>query len=371
MLFAIFATQHKAICIFCKYLLPSKGLFTKEKSLKMSKKDSFTVQSSFIQQLKDALPSNISLAEELSDLLEVSVDSAYRRIRGETALSIDEVVKICTHYKVPFNPLSHSPESSITFGIRPLDNDEASFEKYLNDILTDLKKIISFEEREMIYAAEEVPVFHHYGYKELTEFKFYFWNKSILNSKFTENKKFEFGIIKDSWIDLAKQIFNSYSKLPSTEIWTENTINSTLKQIAFYWDSGLFKNNTEALVVAEQLELMLISIEKQAEHSLKFVTGKTETLSEHKFLLYQSDVTIANNCMLVKTKSAMATYISYHTMNFMTTSSTNFCNDTDMWLKNLIKKATLLSGVSEKQRYQFFKAKYESINNLKDKISKG
>lgn len=337
----------------------------------MAKKEDLKVQSDFISRLKDVLPPNLSLADELSDLLEVSVDSAYRRIRGETSLSIDEVVKICTHYKLPFNPLGSNSESTITFGIRPLGSEGRTFEKYLNDILTDLKKIISFDEKDMIYAAEEIPVFHHYCFKELTAFKFYYWNKAILNSKEVENKKFEFGLMNEEWLAIANNIYNAYSQMPSTEIWTEDTVNSTLKQLTFYWESGLFKSNKDAMLVAEQLEQMLKNVEKQAELSAKFKTNSFDIASEHKFLLYQSDVTIGNNCMLVSMKNIMATYISYHTLNFMTTTSSSFCSDTDFWLKNLIKKATLLSGVSERQRYQFFKAKFESINTLKDKIAKG
>src|ERR1035437_6885835 len=111
----------------------------------MSKKGNYTIQKEFINKLKDILPSNLSLADELSDLLEVSTDSAYRRIRGETVLSIDEVVKICRHYKIPFSPVSEENPNTITFGIRPLTNDKQAFENYLIDLRNDLKKINGFE----------------------------------------------------------------------------------------------------------------------------------------------------------------------------------------------------------------------------------
>jgi len=41
---------------------------------------------------------------------------------------------------------------------------------------------------------------------------------------------------------------------------------------------------------------------------------------------------------------------------------------TELWLNNIIKKSTLISGVSEKQRYQFFKKAFNILDNLIDKI---
>ena len=61
----------------------------------MAKKTRESAQLVLMQRLKEALPPNISLVDALADLLEVSNDSAYRRIRGETALSIEEIAAIC------------------------------------------------------------------------------------------------------------------------------------------------------------------------------------------------------------------------------------------------------------------------------------
>ena len=122
--------------------------------------------------------------------------------------------------------------------------------------------------------------------------------------------------------------------------------------------------------VVDQFEKMVRNIEVQAENSIKSKSPqlKKMDLASVKFDLYRSDVTIGNNVILVKMNNIQATYISYHTMNFMTTTSAAFSDQTELWIKNLLKKATLISGVSEKYRYQFFKAKYESIAKLKEKI---
>ena len=54
------------------------------------------IQTDFLNQMRNKLPGNASFADELAELLNVSRDSAYRRIRGETVLSLDEVKKLLT-----------------------------------------------------------------------------------------------------------------------------------------------------------------------------------------------------------------------------------------------------------------------------------
>ncbi len=61
-------------------------------------------------------------------------------------------------------------------------------------------------------------------------------------------------------------------------------------------------------------------------------------------------------------------YVSYHTFNVMLTTNPGFCNETDLWLKNLIRKSNLISGVAEKQRYRYFKHVDEALKKLVRKI---
>jgi hypothetical protein len=54
----------------------------------------------------------------------------------------------------------------------------------------------------------------------------------------------------------------------------------------------------------------------------------------------------------------------------MVTLNESFCADIEYWLQNLIRKSVLISGVSEKQRYRFFKMKYDKVRKLREKIEK-
>ncbi len=334
----------------------------------MAKKEKENAQMVLMQRLKDALPANMSLVDELADLLQVSNDSAYRRMRGETALSIEEIAAICKRFKISFDAfINGSDNGMVTFSYKQLSNDINSYKHYLQNISNDLLKIGNFPDKQIIYAAEDVPLFHHFAHNDLTAFKIFYWNKSILNVKEFENQKYDKNLIEPELIEIANQVIERYSKIPSIEIWSDDTVNSTLKQIEFYWDSGIFKSKEDALLICKEVKLMLDRIKKQAEGNTKFDLHD-QPVGENNYTLYHSDVMIGNNCILVQMGPIKVSYLSYHTFNAMTTTNSFFSEETDIWLKNLIRKSNLISGVAEKQRYRYFKRIDDMLDKLISKI---
>ena len=61
-------------------------------------------QRQFVEQCKERKKTK-NFAQELSQLLGVNVDAAYRRLRGVTQLTFDEINKMCKHYSVSFDSI--------------------------------------------------------------------------------------------------------------------------------------------------------------------------------------------------------------------------------------------------------------------------
>jgi hypothetical protein len=112
-------------------------------------------------------------------------------------------------------------------------------------------------------------------------------------------------------------------------------------------------------------------VRRQAENNCKFLIGKQPGEFENNYTLYHSDVMIGNNYVLVTMGNVKASYLGYHTFNAMQTTNSNFNNENENWLKVLVRKSTQISGVAEKQRYQFFKKIEDNLRKLREKIEKG
>lgn len=324
---------------------------------------SLPIQNVFIQKLKENLPPNLGLAEELAEILDISTDSAYRRIRGETDLSIDEVFKITKKYNISVDSVFANLGDTVTFTYTKLTDNGDNFDKYLNRIHGHVKAIGAFSEKKITYIAEEIPLFYSFFSEKLTQFKLFYWQRSVLSVPDYQGKKFEFGIIPEHQVKLAMSAFEEYKNIPSVEVWTQETIHTVLKQVEFYVDSGVFKKKEDALEIVEEIRSMAQYLEKCAETGRKEISSTKENL-----LLYDSEVVLGTNCIYINTGPAKYAYITFNTLNSLTTNNHEFCEETEHWVKNIIKKSTLISGVAEKQRFQFFSKMYKNIDNCFERI---
>jgi hypothetical protein len=320
------------------------------------------VQEILIKKLKETVAPNVSLSEELADLLNISSDSAYRRLRNETEFTLKEVHAIARHFNISIDSLFAFKNDFVTCNYIKLTDSADNFEKYLGSLAAQLKGLRQLANRKIIYAAEEVPIFHSLGTDPLRAFKLFYWQRSVLNVPEYQSKQYATDIVPEKLMQLAGEIHESYKHVPSVEIWTDNTILTTVKQIEFYYESGAFGNKEDALLVLSHLDKMVDSLNGYSEHQ-----GKVQGSGEN-YKLYNSDLVIGTNCIHIRTDHFTSSYISFNTLNSLTTTNQVFCEEIEHWMKNLMKKSTLISGSAEKQRFRFFSNMRKHIAACQERI---
>jgi plasmid maintenance system antidote protein VapI len=325
-------------------------------------------QNDFLKKIEDILPANASLVNELSEILEISQDSAYRRIRGSTQLTIDEVTKLCRNFKISFDVFDEIDINSVTFSYLKLENKIESFNTYLEVMIKDLNLIRNAKQHKITYACEDIPIFYNYKYPLLGAFKIFYWMEAILNNNDSEGKKFSQNSIPEQLKNGGRQIFETYLEIPSIEIWTDTTYYSVIKQIEFFWESGRFENNELVINVLSELAQLLKDIQLQAEVGHKLIGSTSESGQKAYYELYFSEIEIGNNCVLVDLGNTKSVYLGHMSFSTISTLNKTYCNLSEQWLNNMIKKATPMSKVSEKLRYQFFRKAFTNIETLKQRV---
>lgn len=331
------------------------------------KEKSESLQVKFLELVKRKIGPETSLVYELSDLLGVSTDSIYRRMRGETNLSFEEILQISSKYQISLDMLNAKPSGLVAFQYSMLNNPN-NFRHHWVAMLNDLKSINAAQEKEIIYAAIDVPIFHHFNYPALMDFKMFYWQREVINDPVLKNEKFNDAFVDPAIKEIASDIYRTYAAIPSSEVWTESTLNSTVKQIKFYHDSGLFESVDDAIKVIDELLAELNNIAEQAEEGKKTDLSGVYPEIKGSYSMYISDIEIGSNTVLTRRDDADAIYMGFQTFNTIITTNKQFCADTEMWLRNLMKKSTLISGVSLKQRYQFFQAQRDKVNKVRNNI---
>lgn len=324
------------------------------------------IQQKFLDLANQKLSPNISLVDEIADLLNISKDSAYRRLRCETTLTFDEISVLCNKFEISLDTLLHVDHNLVTFNFRAIGVGDFTFEKYLESILDNLETINQFEIKELIYAAKDVPLFHDFVYPELSSFKIFFWLKTILNHPDYRNRTFDWDVIPESTITLGQRIWEKYMITPSLEIWTEGTVNVTLNQVSFYYESGVL-NKTQSLRLLDVYQDLIDHIKSEAELGRKFYKDK-DTHAPDNYKIYYNELSIPDNTIFFTMGDTKITYVTYNLLNILTTSNIDFCNQTHVYLNNIISKSTLVSKVAEKERNKLFNIMRSRIEKLKEKI---
>ncbi len=93
--------------------------------------DKLYVQSEFFNQIRAGLPAHINLVDAVADFLNISNDSAYRRIRGETPVSFDEIGKLSRHFKISVDKLLNLNTDSYIFSGSLADAQDHLLDKWL------------------------------------------------------------------------------------------------------------------------------------------------------------------------------------------------------------------------------------------------
>ena len=324
--------------------------------------ESADVQQRFFQHIKDNLPAHLSLVDEVAELLNISNDSAYRRIRGEKAISFEELQILSSQYKISLDQFLHLQSDAILFSGRVNMASETVFEDYLKNVLYQFQTINSFQKKHMYVLMKDIPPFVHFQIPELALFKFYFWMKSILHDERFKKMKFSFDeSLLMEFLPLSKKVIESYNTIPVTEVWNIESINSSIRQIDFYRQSGMYKNVSDIKLLYEKLEDLINHIERQAEQGVKFLIGTESNTQSAPYNMFVNELILGDNTYLAEMDNMRLTFLNHSVLYFVATRDEAFNRSMFNSLDNLIKKSTQLSSIGEKERVRFF-------NRLRDKI---
>jgi hypothetical protein len=162
---------------------------------------------------------------------------------------------------------------------------------------------------------------------------------------------------------LSTELAIIYTKVPSIEIWNTEGINAVIAQIEFYKDSGYFSSATDIKMLYEALSDTFYHLKTQAEYGCKFMPDENPEIKKKNFKFFYNRVALGENNVLVVTDRIKTLFINYMGLNYMSTRDELFCDACYNDLQNLMKKSTLISETSEKQRNIFFGIMLGKIND--------
>ena len=336
------------------------------------------LQQELFNQIKGKLPAHLSFVDELCNLLDLSQDSVYRRIRGEKPVTLDEIQLICSHYGLSLDQLLHLKTDSVLFqapGI--LEAPAPLFEEYMKEMLVRFKYFNSFKQKSIYYLCKDMPFWYFYLFPAMASFKTFFWTRTINNDPSLANKRFS---LKEfpfrQFFELGQQILAEHSCLETVELWNLESINSTISQIAYYRDAGIFESREDLVVVIDSFLLLLDHLQEQATQGRKFmpiIEGQDNsaftnsgTATSGSIQFYINELILGNNTMVLQLDDKNISMVTYSVLHYLITEDERFCARASDTFQTLLSRSTLISRSGEKDRNRFFNTLREKVNTLRN-----
>lgn len=183
----------------------------------------------------------------------------------------------------------------------------------------------------------------------MSRFKIYVWLK-LLDKSF-RNLPFKAFHPKLSTMQKAKKLGSIYQGVNVSEIWDTTTINSTLKQIHFYYKAGQVSFSI-ALELCNELKLLLDKLSEK-------VVSKKNT-----FNLYYNELLLMNNNVFVFNKEKQMLFVPNSMLSYFKTTDKETCMEAQSYFRKQIKHSKLLNTSGEKEQNQFYNKMMEKVNVL-------
>ncbi len=324
------------------------------------------IQETLFQILEENYESRAILIQDLCRLLHLRKDAIYRRLRGDTALTADELGVICQRYAISLDAIIQDAPSRMFFEFSAFRNPIKSVEQYVQQLDANFKKVLAIPEGHIYYATSEIPVFYYAFFPRLFLFKLYVWGKTIWDISAFEELKFSFDIMPYGIKKDADELINGYCQLNTTELWSLNIADNTLNQIFYHADINSFKNIEDALSLCDDMDKLLDHLENICIEEKKRVPDSN--IGQGKMEVLHNEMIYTNNTIYFKSPSLRSLYTTLANPNFIVSMNEKLCDYKEKWFQKIIEKSTKLSGPEEKRRNKFFSTLHKTVDRTRKKI---
>jgi hypothetical protein len=230
----------------------------------------------------------------------------------------------------------------------------------MKDLSSITEKVNMAPGSEIFVAAADIPVFHYTAYKELTLFQLFSWNKNVYDFPGTF-EDFISGLDADLIMQSCNKIFQNYQQIPSSEIWSDNAIDSASKMIKYHFEMEHFNDLESPLIICKQLMNLINTLQEWAKMG-------TKGLGSAPFKFYTNVIDTGNTFVSIKNEEQSRCIVRLFTINGLNIKDEQFCREVNIWIDSLIMRSTLISSISTRERHKFISAQKQKITTLIDFI---
>ncbi len=334
------------------------------------KRNQIDLQQRFFEVItKRTAHKNTSVLHDVMEILDIRRGAAYKRMNGETALSLDELIQLSEHFKVSLDAVFNSDKYISFFHPFLKENQKNTTNQFFDQFsffLKPLKTNLPGEEKELAYLANEIPIFYYFSHRYIFNFllsvwKHLHWDENQIEIKDTNDF--------DSQIEFFRQeIAKNYYGHPVTEIWNSNMLNNLYQQVIFCITIRAFKDQSFVKRLITDIEKLINHLREIAVSGIKSIQGISTEQSELK--IYLNDFGNYMNLVLYNSNAFKACFIGYDFPQFIVSHNDKLYNFSKDWIDKIKKRSVLISSEGYQYRELFFIKMENDFKYFKERVEK-
>lgn len=323
-------------------------------------------QQAFFDNLSKKFSKKVDMISAISGLLHVGRDAVYRRLRGDTILSADEMIHLARHFGVSLDPQKRDeiprmyyPEGKVTitsevdFYRRLLERSEMVL--YLDDVRID-------------YASPELPIFYELFSPTLLAYKTYVYGITAWNFDKWKGKKFDPKLIDPEVYRIADRLLEILFSLPAREMWSIGILDITLREIEHGVSVGNLNDKKLIDAIFMELDAIVNHMEAMARAGKRFPVGGEYKEDMPDFRVYHNEMTNTNNVIIIKSPVQSIVYTTFVNPNFLFSDDARVLNQIQIWFDNLIESSNVMNADSAKYINIYFNKLRRKIEDTKLRV---
>lgn len=308
------------------------------------------------------------MVQKLGETLCLGRDAVYRRLRGDTVLTADELIIISRKYKVPVDEgrdLSNVPVLHYYNGSEPIKSDE----QYFQGLWEHTTNMVKQHNVRVDYATPELPIFYELSTPILRAFKVFVHGTTTWQLKKWEKVAFSPALLSPKTDELIERIIEHAYRLPGRELWSIGILDVTLRQISYMAQVGRFDNNSDLLAIFDELHTIVDHLEKMARSGKRFALGSEPKEDSPPFSVFHNELSNTNSAIVVSSDSMNVLFSMLINPNYIVSDDPRVLRDVGNWFERLVTNGNALNAEAGKYTNQYFRRLRQQIDAAKDRVA--
>jgi len=311
-----------------------------------------------IADILSKIPENKKPVHYLMDLLGLSIESAYRRIRGEIPFTFNEITKLSLSLGFSVDKLINKDKSDNAYFDMMVDKDAERSEVFYQILVqydNHVQNLYNAKKTASIMSWSHLPPIFQIWYDNIFRFTYYKWlhqaNEIPSNLNFSE-------IIVPDKIKLIQNKLKEYMRSNNNNLFIigPHMFLNLINEIKYYYRRKLISNK-ELVLLKDDVRHLIDLLESIVREGVYDEKAKSD--------FYLSTLEIESNNSYISYDGNEVCYFWVYSLPPLSIRNPDVCAIQKKWLESLKKYSVLITKSNEILQTEYFFKQYEYLDLLK------